>query len=260
SSDLSTTAKSALNDAIAIMQANPSLQLSINGYTDNVGSAVSNQRLSERRAKSAYDYVISQGIDAERLSYRGLGENDPIANNNTAAGRYQNRRVELILTDNSGNSLAPTSGTNLNVVSYGSTTKSCSGHPIFNLPTSQKPRVLSRLGTNPEFGDSHGLTSTEFYEKLSRAHQANARDRQFLDNIFRAMGYTNGFNDANADLFNAVVLPYGTEGNIGYSINHKTLFAKLNVNSERDLQAFRIRSANGCDLHFMKTCGNHMFF
>ncbi|MFK7933853.1 MAG: DUF6089 family protein, partial [Saprospiraceae bacterium] len=133
SSDLSTTAKSALNDAIAIMQANPSLQLSINGYTDNVGSAVSNQRLSERRAKSAYDYVLSQGIEAERLSYRGLGENAPIANNNTAAGRYQNRRVELILTDNSGNSLAPTSGTNLNVVSYGSTTKSCSGHPIFNL-------------------------------------------------------------------------------------------------------------------------------
>lgn len=260
---LSNTAKTSLTDVVELLRANPSLQLSINGYTDNVGSATANQRLSEKRAQATYDYLMEQGVAARQLQYRGFGEDSPIADNATAAGRYRNRRVELTLITNNRRSVTSPTTSEVapkNIVSYGAVASNCSGHPIFNLPVNQAPRVLTRLGTNPEFGDSHGLNGAGFYRKLQRAYTNSERDRVFLDAIFRAMDYPNGFAEATPDLFTEVILPYGTEGNIGYSINHKTLFAKLNVSSDRDLRAFRIRSANGCDLHFMKTCGNHMFF
>ena len=131
-------------------------------------------------------------------------------------------------------------------------------NPIFNIP-SKSPRSLSKLGTNPEFGNSHSLDARGFYEKLNRAYNSSARDKKFLDNLFKGMGY-GSFADATPEMFYETILPYGTRGNIGYSKNHKTLYATLNVKSEKDLMAFRIQSANGCDMHFMKTCGNHFFF
>lgn len=254
STRLTTTAISSLKDIATIMRANPSLNLNINGYTDSQGNDAANQQLSANRAKASHDYLVSQGIDPSRLNYRGYGEANPIASNTTESGRIRNRRVEFILTDSTGRQLVK-QGTGYS----GNVNDSCSGHPIFNLPTYKSPRVLSRLGTNPEFGNSHALDPTEFYQKLRKAYNTNERDRVFLDGIFRAMGYSS-FNEATPDLFSEAVLPYGTVGNIGYSVNHRTLYAKLNVKSDRDLQAFRIRSANGCDIHFMKTCGNHMFF
>jgi uncharacterized protein YegP (UPF0339 family) len=130
--------------------------------------------------------------------------------------------------------------------------------PVFKLGTGT-PKSLSRLGTNPEFGNSHALSPTQFYEKLATRSKDNAVDKRFLDRMFKAMGYKNGFADAKPEMFSAVELAAGTVGNIGYSKQHKTLYARLDT-QPNDLKAFRIKAANGCDLHFMKTCGNHMFF
>ncbi|MGH8551878.1 MAG: OmpA family protein [Methylococcales bacterium] len=65
------------------------------GYTDSVGSYEYNQRLSERRAQSVADYLVSLGVPADKLSAKGFGPDDPVASNDTDTGRAQNRRVEL---------------------------------------------------------------------------------------------------------------------------------------------------------------------
>ncbi|HRW62005.1 MAG TPA: OmpA family protein, partial [Bacteroidales bacterium] len=74
---------------------NPTIRLEISGHTDNVGSYRANQKLSEQRAKSVVDYLISKGVAQDRLEYKGYAFNQPIADNNTPEGRAQNRRVEF---------------------------------------------------------------------------------------------------------------------------------------------------------------------
>lgn len=72
-------------------------ELLIVGHTDSVGRESYNQNLSERRADSAADYIISKGIAAHRVDTEGRGENEPIADNDTEAGRQENRRVEVAI-------------------------------------------------------------------------------------------------------------------------------------------------------------------
>ncbi len=74
---------------------NPTIRLEISGHTDNVGSYRANQKLSESRAKSVVDYLVQQGVSADRLEYKGYSFNQPIADNSTPEGRAQNRRVEF---------------------------------------------------------------------------------------------------------------------------------------------------------------------
>jgi len=74
---------------------NPTIRLEISGHTDNVGSYRANQKLSESRAKSVVEYIVSKGVGSSRLEYKGYSFNQPIADNNTAEGRRQNRRVEF---------------------------------------------------------------------------------------------------------------------------------------------------------------------
>jgi OOP family OmpA-OmpF porin len=72
------------------------VHVTVAGYTDGVGTAEYNQKLSERRAQIVYTYLTSHGIDASRLEGPiGHGMNDPIGDNSTDAGRAQNRRTEL---------------------------------------------------------------------------------------------------------------------------------------------------------------------
>jgi OOP family OmpA-OmpF porin len=71
----------------------------IDGYTDSVGTDAYNVKLSDRRAKAVFDYLTSRGVDPARLKSMGYGEANPIADNKTAEGRQQNRRVMLIRTD-----------------------------------------------------------------------------------------------------------------------------------------------------------------
>lgn len=93
--DISSAFAAELDGVVDVLKSNPSLRLEVAGHTDSVGDAGYNQGLSERRAKVVMDYLIGKGIDAGRLTGKGLGETEPIASNDTKAGRAENRRVEL---------------------------------------------------------------------------------------------------------------------------------------------------------------------
>ena len=82
---------------IEFLKENPTVKVEIQGHTDNVGRDDDNLLLSENRAKSVYDYVIEQGVDAKRLRYKGYGELNPIASNNTEEGRAKNRRTVFLI-------------------------------------------------------------------------------------------------------------------------------------------------------------------
>ena len=84
-----------LNEVGNIMKADESLMLDIDGHTDEVGTNESNQTLSDNRAASVRDYLISKGVDEGRMKSTGFGEEKPIADNKTAAGRARNRRTEM---------------------------------------------------------------------------------------------------------------------------------------------------------------------
>jgi OOP family OmpA-OmpF porin len=74
---------------------NPTLVIEVAGHTDSQGSDLNNLGLSDRRAKTVYDYLFLYGVDPERMTFKGYGEAEPIADNSTADGRAINRRVEL---------------------------------------------------------------------------------------------------------------------------------------------------------------------
>jgi outer membrane protein OmpA-like peptidoglycan-associated protein len=81
-----------------IVLAYPSLHVAVEGHTDSIGSDDYNQQLSEHRAQSVRDYLVQQGISNGAIEARGFGKTEPIASNDTAEGRQQNRRVELVLS------------------------------------------------------------------------------------------------------------------------------------------------------------------
>lgn len=84
-----------LDKLVGIMNDNPSMKIEISGHTDNTGSAVINARLSTERARAVVEYLVSKGIDRTRMTYRGYGPDQPIADNSTPEGRAKNRRVEF---------------------------------------------------------------------------------------------------------------------------------------------------------------------
>ena len=86
-----------LQSMVAIFKEYPQANFSLEGHTDSDGSKSMNQALSERRANAVRDYLIANGIASERLSAAGFGESNPIASNNTGAGKKENRRVEVKL-------------------------------------------------------------------------------------------------------------------------------------------------------------------
>jgi outer membrane protein OmpA-like peptidoglycan-associated protein len=97
--DLKPGATGNLNKLVAFLDKYPDRSVSIQGYTDSVGSEDYNQGLSERRANSVKSYLAGQGIGSMRLSASGKGRNDPVADNDSAAGRQQNRRVEVTISN-----------------------------------------------------------------------------------------------------------------------------------------------------------------
>lgn len=92
---LKTESAAELERVAKLLIENPTIRLEISGHTDNVGSYKANQKLSESRAKSVVDYLITQGVASGRLEYKGYSFNQPIAENTTPEGRAQNRRVEF---------------------------------------------------------------------------------------------------------------------------------------------------------------------
>ena len=91
---------SELDKVIALLADNPKLTILISGFTDNVGKPADNILLSINRAKSVTAYFQSKGIDIKRLSAKGFGEQKPIADNKTEAGKALNRRTELSVISN----------------------------------------------------------------------------------------------------------------------------------------------------------------
>ncbi|MEZ4648019.1 MAG: OmpA family protein [Candidatus Eisenbacteria bacterium] len=77
------------------------MSIGIEGHTDNIGSESYNQDLSERRAQAVYEFLVSQGVDASRMTHRGFGFSRPVADNATEEGRQRNRRVDLVIQDRS---------------------------------------------------------------------------------------------------------------------------------------------------------------
>ncbi|HXE64628.1 MAG TPA: OmpA family protein [Bryobacteraceae bacterium] len=90
-------AKEKLAKVSGILLAYPSLHLTVEGHTDSTGSDDYNQKLSERRADSVLEYLVSNGIATNNIEAHGYGKTRPVASNDTAAGRQQNRRVELVV-------------------------------------------------------------------------------------------------------------------------------------------------------------------
>jgi outer membrane protein OmpA-like peptidoglycan-associated protein len=96
--DLKPAAREALAKLSGIVLGHPGLKLAIDGYTDSVGSDAFNQTLSEKRAEGVQAYLVAQGIDAGSVTATGFGKANPVASNDNAAGRQQNRRVEIIIS------------------------------------------------------------------------------------------------------------------------------------------------------------------
>jgi outer membrane protein OmpA-like peptidoglycan-associated protein len=98
-SDLKGGAAGNLDKLAAFLNEYPDRTVLIEGHTDDVGSNESNFNLSQRRANSVQSYLVGEGVEAVRLSTSGLGEGSPVAGNDTATGRQQNRRVEVIISN-----------------------------------------------------------------------------------------------------------------------------------------------------------------
>ena len=88
--------ESVLAEIAKMLQQNPDVKVSVEGHTDNVGSATTNQTLSEKRAQAVVAWLTGHGIDASRLKAKGWGSSTPVDDNTTEDGRAKNRRVELV--------------------------------------------------------------------------------------------------------------------------------------------------------------------
>lgn len=101
SATLKSTARERLAKVAGILIAHPDIKVEVDGYTDSTGNPAFNQRLSEQRATGVESYLTQQGVPGGSVSIHGFGEANPIASNDSAAGRQQNRRVELVVSGES---------------------------------------------------------------------------------------------------------------------------------------------------------------
>lgn len=100
SAELSAASLKTLSDLNRVLKKYPKNRIVVQGYTDSTGSAAINQKLSTQRAKAVYDYLLGTGLKTLSITYVGFGASNPIASNDTEAGRAQNRRVVLSITAN----------------------------------------------------------------------------------------------------------------------------------------------------------------
>src|SRR5262249_38739204 len=98
---LKSTARERLAKVAGILISYPDIRVEVDGFTDSTGSLEFNERLSQQRAESVRNYLGSQGVNQSTITTQGFGPNNPIASNETASGRQQNRRVELVVSGGS---------------------------------------------------------------------------------------------------------------------------------------------------------------
>jgi outer membrane protein OmpA-like peptidoglycan-associated protein len=99
-STLKTDAKNNLTKFAESLKTNPDTDVQVYGFTDNTGSMAANEKVSNARAKSVRDYLVSKGVESARLTAEGKPMDFHVADNSTAEGRQQNRRVEIYITAN----------------------------------------------------------------------------------------------------------------------------------------------------------------
>ncbi len=120
------------------------------------------------------------------------------------------------------------------------------------------PVLVRRLGTNPEFGDSRGLSANGFYDKLNNRYLTNDFDRKYLDYLAKELGYR-GWREVSATDISEATLSNGTKGVLGYGSFHGYQYAQFGLTDPAQLEAFQIASRNGRTVYFMKACGNYFF-
>ena len=84
-----------LNEVVSLLKENPVVRIEISGHTDNMGKTADNQKLSESRARAVVGWLVSNGINPQRLTFKGFGDTRPVSDNGTEASRAKNRRTEL---------------------------------------------------------------------------------------------------------------------------------------------------------------------
>ena len=88
-----------MDQAAALMNRVPNVELTVKGFTDATGDANANKALSLKRAQSVVDYLVSKGVDPSKLNAVGFGQENPIADNTTDEGKFKNRRIEFEVTN-----------------------------------------------------------------------------------------------------------------------------------------------------------------
>jgi len=137
---------------------------------------------------------------------------------------------------------------------------SCAGSNsnVFSTQGELTPRLVTRLGTNPEFGNHQGQSAAAFFSTLQNRYSSDSFDRSYLDHLARSLGYS-GFADMDASMFTETRVPQGSNMILGFGRQHALQYSTLQATDTMDLEAFSVRSANGCDVNFMKTCGNFAY-
>ncbi|SEW14757.1 OmpA family protein [Chitinophaga sp. YR573] len=95
-SDIKPESQKIIGQVAEMLKSDPSMKISVEGHTDNAGTPAANKTLSENRAKSVMNALITEGIDKTRLSSKGWGQTKPLSDNNTEEGKAKNRRVEIV--------------------------------------------------------------------------------------------------------------------------------------------------------------------
>ncbi len=99
SADLRPESKIVIEEFNNFLLENPTIKISIQGHTDNIGNDNDNLVLSESRAKSVYQHLLNLGTSASRINYKGFGESKPVVSNATESGRSSNRRTEFVIIE-----------------------------------------------------------------------------------------------------------------------------------------------------------------
>lgn len=173
----------------------------------------------------------------------------------TPAGTTVKNTAPKVTTGNTTSS----AGTTVKMTAPSVAGRICGPSPnvLFNI-SSATPKSVAYLGSNPQFGNSLTYTPEEFFRRLQVKYRTSPRDKAFLNLMAKSLGYTS-FADMDASMFSDDTLPNGTSGLLGFGTQHALQYSTLNVTDPTHLEAFKVRSVNGADVHFMKRCGNYMY-
>lgn len=224
------------------------------GCFGGLGDFVGN---NQRDRNSIVDSLANDKLTDQDTKQIGQAENNHLSEegDQNVTDSEDGFGQETLKQDNKNNIGVQSNGYENNVQSMADC--NCSARAVvFDIPNSEAKK-LNQLGTNPQFGNTHGLSAADFLEELKYRYQNDSWDRRYLNYLYNAMGYA-GFQDARASQFSQEKLKAGSKGILGFGSYSGYAYTELELTGE-DLEVFRIEAANGCHINFMKTCGNLFF-